>query len=62
MIVHLSVDELGQRLDEVIFERVPLGERFLVYLDGEPAAYVLRPDDPLVQVLAPPRPAESEES
>jgi hypothetical protein len=62
VVVHLSVDELGQCLDEVLFERVARGERFLVYLDGEPAAYVLHPDDPLVPVLDPARPAEIEES
>ena len=51
MFVHLTVDELARRLDEIFLRRVADGERFLVYLDGEPAAYILGPDDPLRQLV-----------
>lgn len=53
MVVHLSIEELGRSLDEIIFRRVAAGERFLIHLDGEPAAYLLNPDDPLRHLLDP---------
>ena len=52
MLIRLTVEELGLRLDETL-ERVADGERFLVYLEGAPAAYIISPTDPLREYLAP---------
>ena len=51
-LIHLTVEELGDQLDEAL-ERVANGERFLIHLDGLPAAYMLSPTDPLREYLAP---------
>ncbi len=48
----VSTDEFEVSLDETL-ERVLSGERIVVTLDGEPAALILHPHDPLVDRLYP---------
>lgn len=52
MATTVSTDELESSFDEK-FERVFGGERIVVTLDGEPAALILHPQDPLVDRLYP---------
>ena len=50
--IALTVDELGAALEETL-RRAAHGERFVIHLDGSPAAILLGPDDPLGKILAP---------
>ncbi len=49
MSLFLTVEELGAALEESL-EKVAHGGRIVVLLDGEPAALILNPSDPLASL------------
>lgn len=54
----ISVAELENNFDAT-FERVAAGERFIITLDGEPAAVLSRPEDPSGRREEPRAPSDS---